>query len=160
MTFEFHVAGPSLAQERHIEPILRALPEWFGIESALQRYVNDVASMPTFVARLGTTSNDGAVVGFVTVRTHFEQSAEVHVAGVLPKYHRRGIGRELLYRAEDWLRTRQVEYLQVKTLGESSRDPFYAETRAFYMALGFVPLEELKTLWDEQNPCLILVKRL
>ena len=38
--------------------------------------------------------------------------------------------------------------------------PAYAQTRAFYLAMGFRPLEELRKLWDEANPCLIMVKRL
>jgi ribosomal protein S18 acetylase RimI-like enzyme len=50
--------------------------------------------------------------------------------------------------------------MQVKTLGPSNPDPGYARTRAFYEALGFRPLEELKQIWDEQNPCLIMVKQL
>ena len=62
--------------------------------------------------------------------------------------------------AEAWLREQAVEYLQVKTLGPSREDAGYARTRAFYIALNFRPLEELKQLWDEHNPCLIMVKRL
>jgi len=61
--------------------------------------------------------------------------------------------------AEAYLRDRGVEYLQVKTLGPSDPDPGYARTRAFYEARGFVPLEELHGLWED-NPCLLLVKRL
>ena len=47
----------------------------------------------------------------------------------------------------------------MKTLGPSHLDPGYERTRCFYEAQGFVPLEELHDLWDE-NPCLLLVKRL
>lgn len=53
-----------------------------------------------------------------------------------------------------------AEYLQVKTLGPSRSDERYAATRAFYAALGFRSLEELHTLWNSENPCLIMVKRL
>src|SRR5207253_1694292 len=34
----------------------------------------------------------------------------------------------------------------------------YDATRAFYEAVGFVALEELHGLWDEDNPAVILVK--
>ena len=61
--------------------------------------------------------------------------------------------------AEEYLRARRVEYLQVKTLGPSDPDEGYARTRAFYEARGFVALEEIHELW-EQNPCLLMVKRL
>jgi hypothetical protein len=30
----------------------------------------------------------------------------------------------------------------------------------FYEARGFVPVEELQGVWDENNPCLVLVKHL
>ena len=51
-----------------------------------------------------------------------------------------------------------IEYLQVKTLSDTHPDAAYARTRAFYMAVGFRPLEEFKTLWNEENPCLLMVK--
>jgi hypothetical protein len=50
--------------------------------------------------------------------------------------------------------------LQVKTLSVRSADANCARTRAFYVGMRFVPLEEFPTLWNEQNPCLMLVKRL
>jgi len=36
----------------------------------------------------------------------------------------------------------------------------YARTRAFYRALGFLPLEERTDIWGPENPCLISVKAL
>jgi hypothetical protein len=30
----------------------------------------------------------------------------------------------------------------------------------FYEAVGFKPLEETSQIWDEHNPCLIMVKKL
>jgi hypothetical protein len=61
--------------------------------------------------------------------------------------------------AETRLRDRSVEYLQVKTLGPSRENASYAETRSFYKAMGFCPLEETN-LWGDANPCLFLVKHL
>ncbi|MCJ7695233.1 MAG: hypothetical protein MUO40_07370, partial [Anaerolineaceae bacterium] len=66
----------------------------------------------------------------------------------------------LMWQAEAWLYGQGVLYLQVKTLGPSCEDENYAGTRAFYEAMGFVPLEELAQIWDEANPCLIMVKKL
>jgi GNAT superfamily N-acetyltransferase len=79
--------------------------------------------------------------------------------GVRRARHGQGLGTELLRAAEDYLRSRGVEYLQVKTLGPSDPYEYYERTRRFYEARGFVPLEEIHGLW-EHNPCLILVKRL
>ena len=73
--------------------------------------------------------------------------------GVVPEAHRRGIGTALLAAAEESLRQRGVEYLQVKTLGPSHEDEGYARTRRFYEARGFVTLEEFPNLWPG-NPAL------
>jgi len=112
MSSAIHTAGPTQVQTHAVESILRGLPEWFGIESALQRFVRDAARLPTFVARLGA-DHAGDVIGFTTVRQHYETSAEIHVAGVLPEYHRQGVGRALLECTEAWLRERGVEDAQV-----------------------------------------------
>ncbi|MFH2038826.1 MAG: GNAT family N-acetyltransferase [Chloroflexota bacterium] len=100
------------------------------------------------------------VLGFLSLKQHNPFSAEIKVMGILPEFHRHGFGESLLKAAQEWLRQQGVEYLQFKTLGPSNDDPNYAKTRKFYLAMGFRALEELKQIWDEHNPCLILVKRL
>jgi ribosomal protein S18 acetylase RimI-like enzyme len=149
------IQGPFLEKADLCEPVLQSLPEWFGIEDANLHYLDAIDRLPTFLAM-----NKNQVMGFLTILQHYPKSAEVFVAGVLPQYHRRGIGRALLRKAEAYLSQQGVEYLQVKTLSESHPDEGYAQTRAFYLAMGFQPLEELKTLWDEANPALLLVKKL
>jgi ribosomal protein S18 acetylase RimI-like enzyme len=152
---DYRIEGPLLGQSPACAPILRLLPEWFGIEEALLQYEREIESLPTFLAKAGEE-----VLGFLTVKGHFPQTAEVLVMGVVPAAHGKGIGRALMAAAQAHLRAQGVEYLQVKTLGPSNPDPGYAKTRLFYEALGFRPLEEFKQIWDENNPCLILVKRL
>ena len=131
--------------------ILAALPDWFGWPDSVERYILDVAELPTFAV-----GRDG----FLSLKLHSEAAAELYVMGVRPESHRRGIGTALLDAAEAFLRDREVEYLQVKTLGWSHPSKHYASTRSFYGARGFRPLEELTELWGEGNPCLIMVKRL
>ncbi len=152
----WQVTGPEMGQGAACEAILKQLPDWFGIESAVAQYGKDINMLPTWTAR----ADDGQLLGFVTIKKHGDFTAEVYVMGVRPETHHKGIGRALLARAESALQGEKVEYLQVKTVGPSCDDPFYARTRAFYMAAGFRPLEELKQLWNEENPCLILIKRL
>jgi ribosomal protein S18 acetylase RimI-like enzyme len=149
------VDGPLLGQAAVCEPILRALPGWFGIEEATAQYVRDIDALPTFLALTG-----GEVVGFLTLKRHTAFSAEIHVMGVHPAYHRRGAGRALVCAAEAYLQGQGVEYLQVKTLSDTHPDEGYALTRAFYLAVGFRPLQELPKLWGEENPCLQMVKAL
>jgi ribosomal protein S18 acetylase RimI-like enzyme len=136
--------------------ILTSLPAWFGIPDAVEDYVELADRTPSFVAR----SDEDEAVGFLTLVRHGPHAAEVAVMGVLPEYHRHGIGRRLIEAAESSLRVAGVEYLQVKTLSAASPDEGYARTRAFYQALGFRVLEELADLWDARNPAVLLVKRI
>ena len=77
---------------------------------------------------------------------------------VMPEHHRRGIGRAMLDCAEKFLAADGVRFLQVKTLSSARPDEGYDKTRAFYLAYGFVPLEEFPLLWDPANPALQLIK--
>lgn len=147
------IQGPSLDMAAVCEPILRALPQWFGIEEATAQYVRDTDRLPTLTAAIG-----GEVVGFLTLNWHSDYAAEIHVMGVHPDRHRRGVGCALVAKAEEILREQGVEYLQVKTLSPTHPDPNYARTRRFYQAMGFRPLEEFPELWGPQNPCLQMVK--
>jgi coenzyme F420-0:L-glutamate ligase / coenzyme F420-1:gamma-L-glutamate ligase len=137
-------------RSRIAEAVLRDLPEWFGIEEATQGYIDAAATLPTFVAEPDA--------GFLCLKQHTPRAAELYVMGVLREQHRRGIGRALVAAAEAWCRAHGIRYLHVKTLGPSRPNRGYDATRAFYEALGFVPLEELHGLWDEGNPALLLVK--
>jgi len=53
-----------------------------------------------------------------------------------------------------------VRLLTVKTLSDRSDDVYYARTRAFYRAAGFVPLLDLPELWDADNPAMVFVRDL
>lgn len=136
------------------EEILRGLPEWFGIEESLLRYVHDLSELESYVAE-----SSGRLDGFLSIRHHNRISAEIDVIGVRREAHGRGVGTALIGQVERTLRVRSVELLQVKTLGPSRPDAHYERTRHFYEKLGFQPLEE-NNLWGSVNPCLILVKHL
>lgn len=133
--------------------ILESVPEWFGIPEANDDYVAQADRTPTTVASI-----DGRDVGLLNLVHHSPYAAEVHLMAVVREHHRRGIGRRLLEHAERQLAWAGVEFLQVKTLSPSRKDPNYERTRAFYLAYGFRVLEEFPTLWDPSNPALQLVK--
>ncbi len=135
--------------------ILAELPKWFGVPQSVEDYVAKADLNPTVVATL-----KGEDVGFLTLVVHTPYAAEVYVMGVLPTHHRNGIGRAMLEVAETWLRERDIEYLQVKTLSPRHPDPGYVKTREFYFAVGFRPLEEFPELWQPENPALQMIKTL
>ena len=139
-----------------VERLLRALPDWFGIEQAVRDYVEDARTKPTYLA---VDSESAEVLGALLITRHFPETAEMHVLAVDPEHHRRGIGGALARRFEDDMRAEGVRLLEVKTMGPSSPDESYAKTLAFYRAIGYLPLDELHGYWPE-DPCLILVKPL
>ena len=149
------IEGPLLEQGPVCERVLRALPQWFGIESATLDYIQSAAHMPAFVAYA-----EGMPVGLALFKRHFERAAEVYLIAVLPDQHRRGVGRALLAEGERWLREQGVQFLQVKTLSAEHPDPGYAKTRQFYLGVGFTPCEVFPTLWDPSCPCLLSIKAL
>jgi GNAT superfamily N-acetyltransferase len=134
--------------------ILTKLPDWFGIPSSTTEYVENSASLPMWAAY-----KDSEAVGFLSMKKHNAYSAEIYVMAVDPNFHRQGIGKMLFQYAYEWCQSNEIEYLQVKTLDESSTDQSYAMTRKFYYSMGFRPLECFKTLWDEWNPCLVMVQK-
>ncbi|HEY4993047.1 MAG TPA: GNAT family N-acetyltransferase [Nakamurella sp.] len=139
-----------------VERLLRALPDWFGIEVSLREYVEDAGTKPTYLA---VDSSSGDVIGVLVLTMHNPLSAEMHLLAVAPDHHRRGIGRALVTAFEADMVIAGVRVVQVKTQGPSRLDEAYEKTLQFYLAMGYVPLEELHGLWAE-NPCLILVKPL
>ena len=133
--------------------ILRALPNWFGIEASIIDYVNQVRDMPFFSAVVS-----GEPVGFAAIKEHNQYTAEICVMGILRDYHRQGIGRQLIQYGEEYCMATGKEFLTVKTLDESRASKSYEKTRQFYLAIGFRPLEVFPLYWDKDNPCLFLAK--
>lgn len=146
-------AAPDLCVPDVVARLLEALPEWFGIPEATAEYVEAARSMETWTVRDDTE----AVVGVMLVERHFPHAAEVHLMAVDPGRRGRGIGRALVQGLEADAQTRGVRVLEVKTLAASHPDLAYAETRRFYEAVGFLPLEVLD-LWGPGSPCLVMVK--
>lgn len=65
--------------------------------------------------------------------------------GILPGYHRQGIGSLLVAAAEHYCGEHGAEFFTVKTLDASAANAAYAKTRQFYLAQGFRPLEVFPT---------------
>ncbi|MDP6479082.1 MAG: GNAT family N-acetyltransferase [Phycisphaerales bacterium] len=153
LTQGVRIHPPAIGLGTICEPILRSLPEWFGIEASVVDYVKAIERMPTVLA-----SQNDQPIGFMTLECHFPTSAELHVLGIQRQWHRHGIGAAMLAATEEYARSQRVRFLQVKTLSPRREDDNYAGTRRWYEAMGFEPLTEFLTLWDEANPCLQMIK--
>jgi N-acetylglutamate synthase-like GNAT family acetyltransferase len=134
------------------ERILSGLAHWFGFEETNRVYIAGLNTLPAFVV-----VRDGGIAGFVSLRHHNPFTSEIEVLAVHSDMHRQGLGGALLKKVEDQLRKREIRLLEVKTLGPSHADEGYKKTRAFYSAIGFLPLDEIN-LWGPDQPCLIMVK--
>ena len=133
--------------------VLRSLPDWFGIEESTVAYINKSQELPMIVATEGNRP-----VGFISLKKHSPFTSEVYVMGIIPQYHRHGIGKMLLVEAEKFLLKIGVEFLQVKTVSSDRECSFYKKTRLFYQSFGFKEVEIFPTLWNESNPCQLLIK--
>lgn len=149
-----HVLDPG-RKEKICLRILDALPEWFGDRQAVKQYAKNARAQCFLCALDGEEP-----VGFLAAEAHTDAAAEIAVMGILPNYHRQGVGRALLEMCARSYFARGYRYLTVKTLADTADSASYVKTRAFYLACGFEPLEIFETLWNKENPCLYLVKPL
>jgi GNAT superfamily N-acetyltransferase len=130
--------------------IIGSLPDWFGVEEGIRECAAAVRSQPGFVAEL-----DGSVNGFLTLARPYPRTPEISWLAVHARDRRCGIGRALIEATSEHLRSRGDRLLLVKTLSDRiDPGPEYAETRAFYLAMGFVPVAELDLYPD--NPIQLL----
>lgn len=135
--------------------LLAALPDWFGLPESNARFEREARDLPMWVARLGNQA-----IGFATLHRHFPATAELHLIAVDPAHHRHKVGAKLIAALETHLRNTATRHLTVKTLAPEAGDLHYARTHRFYAAQGFLPVEVFPTLWDPENPCLLLSKTL
>ena len=138
-------------KQRVTRDILEALPDWFGIPQARERYIQDSTGKDFFCAFDGERP-----VGFLYLSQTGRDTVEIALMGVLKEYHRKGIGRTLFEHAKKEAHEKGYSFIQVRTV-QMGRYPEYDNTNRFYLSLGFKELEVFPTLWDEWNPCQIYI---
>lgn len=131
--------------------VLEALPAWFGNPEPREDYIRSSAVQPFFAAFDGEKP-----VGFLCLKETGRATVELCVMGVLQDWHRRGLGTKLFAAARAWTAERDYAFMQVKTV-QMGRYKEYDDTNRFYLSLGFQEFEVFPTLWDEWNPCQVLV---
>ena len=134
--------------------VLEQLQEWFGIEAAREEYIAESEQQIFFAAKVNEET-----VGFLCLKETGKATLELAVMGVLPEYHRQGIGRRLFMSARDYAVEGGYSFLQVKTV-QMGKYANYDKTNQFYLSLGFKEFEVFPNLWDEWNPCQIYVMAL
>lgn len=139
-------------KERIAREVLSELPEWFGIPESTEAYIRQSAEQPFFAALEAVEAT-----GFMALRASSPYTAEIAVCGVKKRLHRNGTGSALFEAFRQYAAQHGFEYIQVKTVAAGCY-PEYDATRLFYERMGFRALEVFPTLWDECNPCLVMVR--
>lgn len=134
--------------------ILNKLPQWFSDKKAVKEYAKKVRELSFWAA----LNERNVCIGFLAAQTHYGHTAEIYVCGVAPEYQNKGIGKKLYYLMEKHFKEMGLKHIIVKTLSEKANSEEYAKTRKFYTSVGFEPLITLTEMWDEKNPCLIMIK--
>ena len=139
-------------EKKHVTRlILEALPDWFGIEESREEYIAGSVDKPFFAVY-----EEGKPAGFLYLKETGKDTVEPAVMGVLQKYHRKGIGKQLFEKAKAVAKQKGYTFLQVKTVQMGKYDDYDATNR-FYLSLGFKEFEVFPLLWDEWNPCQVYV---
>lgn len=133
--------------------IMNALPEWFSPPEDIVNKSVIHRGYP-FIA----VFDGDKAIGFAALKIHNQYTADIYNFGILREYHRMGIGHRLMEACVQYCKENGYSFLTVKTLDESVAYEPYNGTRAFYRKEGFYPLEVFTTFWNEDNPCLFMLK--
>src|SRR5699024_2945041 len=133
--------------------VLYDLPEWFGLSESTNEYIHHARKQPFWAAKL-----QKKILGFISMKETSVNCAEIYCMGVKKDFHGKGTG-SLLIEALEKFASQEYNYLQVKTVDEGHYKE-YDQTVSFYKKMGFKKLEVFTTLWDEWNPCLIMIKKI
>lgn len=155
MQITFQSISANQQKSKIAQDILADLPMWFGIQSAIEEYVENVKNYQ-FIK----VSADSIPIGFISIKPNNSFTAEIYVMGIKRKYHRLKIGERFLNYVSEMLRDEKYSYLLVKTLDESRESKEYKMTRLFYKKMGFIPIDVISSIWGTDNPCLLMIKKL
>lgn len=140
-------------KEKIARDILSDLPEWFGIESARDNYIEESKNLEFYAIKYKEK-----YISFLSLKNSSKDCGEIFVMGTYKKYQNLGAGRLLIEAAVNYCLENGLSMLQVKTLAASHPDKNYKLTRSFYKSNEFKEIEVFPELWDKNNPCLLMVK--
>ena len=140
-------------KETTCRDILYDLPLWFGKPESTEEYCIGVKYKTFFAAK-----EDDKFTGFISLLDHNKYTSDIYVVGVYNSHRNKGIGSLLLKSAVERSLENDKHFLTVKTLADTHESKEYKETREFYLAKGFLPLEVFPKLWGADNTCLFMIK--
>jgi ribosomal protein S18 acetylase RimI-like enzyme len=77
--------------------ILKSLPLWFGIPESNNEYCENVKKHDFY-----KIVENEKPIGFISLKENNEYVSEIYVMGILPEYHRKGIGKNLALQTIVW----------------------------------------------------------
>ena len=134
--------------------ILEALHDWFEVDETREKYIADCAGWIFLAAK----EEDG-YAGFLCLKETGKETVELAVMGILPEYHRKGLGTALFKEAKRIAVEAGYSFMQVKTVKMGVYED-YDITNRFYRSLGFREFEVIEEIWGKENPCQIYVMSL
>ncbi|KMQ51718.1 Acetyltransferase, GNAT family [Chitinispirillum alkaliphilum] len=146
------IENPQKKSELTVQ-LLSNLPQWFGSPESVKEYAQGVKEHPFYAA-----FDKGVCIGFFSGKIHYNRTGEIYVCAVDHKYHYQGIGKSLYDMMEKYFKKQKCIYVVVKTLSDIVDYEPYKSTHRFYKSVGFTELITLTEMWDEENPCLIMIK--
>ena len=131
------VIRPSMPDDaEEMLAVARSLGDWFD-DASFEEMADDLADDPGVVAVL-----HGRIAGWATWYPSSDSPdpklMELTWIAVRRDLRGRGIGRALMAAVEETLHSEGIRTVELWTVAESSGLAGYAETRAFYRALGFI----------------------
>ena len=139
------------------DDILSSLNEYLDTcpgKSDIEEYNKQVRSLPFYAVFDGEKA-----VGFAALAPHNPYTAEILVLAVLEEVWRQGVGRILVSGCLDFCRENRMEFLTVKLPDETESEGHCKNVYSFYVNMGFRSIERLPMFWGEDNPCLLMAKR-
>ena len=143
------------SDKEEIMLITKALPQWFTARG--RKYIRQALNKHD-----GFVAYKKHILGFALYRK-WKIIGELTWIGVLPEYHRKGIGTALVRSVEKELKKGGVEKVKVATLAQTVRYEPYERTRKFYSNMGFEYHKINKNFYKDKGERLdrlVLIKNL
>ena len=111
--------------------LVAELTDWFDEDARKRSIPIDLKHHTTFVA-----DNGNGLVGFIMLHV-YNGRLDISWMGVRNEHHRKGIGTQLLHRAEELGRAWGLHEITTFTLGDTVDYKPYELSRRFYLKNGF-----------------------